>query len=326
MPLIWRKTIKQGTKLTNRPNVFRELYMAQKRAVWFPEEINIWLDLTDFKTLSNDERDLFMELISYFVTSELLVQNVLWEAFYSYVNDPRAKMALTAQMFMEAIHADFFEMILNTFGIDQDSMYSNAENNPIMRRKQDLVARAADKISVSNGGVDPDTLNGQKDILRAILVNNIVQEWIFFYSAFAMYFAVRETWKMKNVCNWIDLVLIDESQHLKMGIEMILTMIEENPDLVADPAFVDEIRQTIIEWTELELEFVQSLFWKLAIFWLSYGEMEQYVKFITDRRLEELGFAPHYHINANPLKFLQKQDMKTLQNFFEVSANQYTNF
>ena len=54
--------------------------------------------------------------------------------------------------------------------------------------------------------------------------------------------------------------------------------------------------------------------------------MEQYVKFITDRRLEELGFAPHYFISANPLKFLQKQDMKTLQNFFEVSANQYTNF
>jgi ribonucleoside-diphosphate reductase beta chain len=62
-----------------------------------------------------------------------------------------------------------------------------------------------------------------------------------------MYFAVRETGKMKNVCNGIDLVLIDETQHLKMGIEMILTMIEENPDLVADPAFVHEIRQTIIE-------------------------------------------------------------------------------
>ena len=67
-------------------------------------------------------------------------------------------MALTAQMFMESIHADFFEMILNTFGIDQDAMYSNAENNPIMRRKQDLVASAAQKISISNGGVDPDTL------------------------------------------------------------------------------------------------------------------------------------------------------------------------
>lgn len=326
MALIWKKTIKEGIKLSNRSTNFRDLYTAQKRAVWFPEEINIWLDLADFHALSHSERTLFLELISYFVTSELLVQNVLWEAFYAYVNDPRAKMALTAQMFMESIHADFFEMILNTFGIDQDAMYSNAENNPIMRRKQDLVASAAQKISISNGGVDPDTLAWQKDILRAILVNNIVQEWIFFYSAFAMYFAVRETWKMKNVCNGIDLVLIDETQHLKMGIEMILTMIEDNPALIQDESFVDEIRQTIIDGTELELEFIQSLFGKVAIFNLSYNEMEQYVKYITDRRLQELWFDPYYAISTNPLKFLQKQDMKTLQNFFEVSANQYTNF
>lgn len=61
-------------------------------------------------------------------------------------------------------------------------------------------------------------------------------------------------------------------------------------------------------------------------FGVSYGEMEEYVKDITDCRLEELGFPPHYAVSTNPLKFLQKQDLKTLQNFFEVTPNQYTNF
>jgi ribonucleoside-diphosphate reductase beta chain len=81
-----------------------------------------------------------------------------------------------------------------------------------------------------------------------------------------------------------------------------------------------------VECTELELEFVKSQFAGGVIYDLSYGEMEQYIKYITDRRLEELGFAPHYLIQANPLKFLQKQDLMTLQNFFEVTPNQYTNF
>jgi ribonucleoside-diphosphate reductase beta chain len=54
--------------------------------------------------------------------------------------------------------------------------------------------------------------------------------------------------------------------------------------------------------------------------------MEQYIKYITDRRLVELWFGSHYHIPENPLQFLKKQDMMTIQNFFEVTPNQYTNF
>lgn len=326
MPLIGRKKVTDGIKLDGRANVFTDLYKKQKQAIWFPEEINIWLDLVDYKGLAQKEKELFHKLVGYFVTSELLVQNVLGESFYPYVIDPRCKMALTVQMFMEDIHSDFFEMILQTFNMDRDEIYGLASSHPIMQEKQEIIARAANAISVSQGGVNPDTLEWKKQVLNAILINNIVQEGIFFYSAFAMYFAIRETGKMRNVCNGMDLVLIDESMHLKMGVEMILTMIEETPELVQDAAFVEHIQKTIIDCTEVELRFVRDILDNGMTFGLSYGEMEDYVKYITDRRLEELGFAPYYAIPTNPLKFLQKQDLKTLQNFFEVTPNQYTNF
>jgi ribonucleoside-diphosphate reductase beta chain len=280
----------------------------------------------DYKSLSDKERELFHKLVGYFVTSELLVQNVLGESFYPYIMDVDCKKSITVQMFMEDIHSDFFEMILQSFNMDRDAIYNMATNDPIMKLKQDKIAFAANAISASNGGVNPDSIEGKKQILNAILINNIVQEGIFFFSAFAMYFAIRETGKMRNVCNGMDLVLIDESLHLKMGVEMILTMIEETPELVQDAAFVEHIQKTIVDCTELELTFVRSLLDSGITFGLTYGEMEEYVKYITDRRLEELGFPPHYAINVNPLKFLQKQDLKTLQNFFEVTPNQYTNF
>jgi ribonucleoside-diphosphate reductase beta chain len=145
--------------------------------------------------------------------------------------DPRAKMAMTVQMFMEDIHSDFFEMILNTFNMDRDTVYGLTTTNPLLYKKQQWVAAAADRISVSGGGINPDSIEGKKAILHAILMSNIIQEGIFFYSAFALFLAVRETGKMKNVCNGIDLVLIDESMHLKLGIEMILTLLEENPEI-----------------------------------------------------------------------------------------------
>lgn len=326
MPLIWKKQVTDGIRLSAHLNAFSDLYKKQKQAIWFPEEINVGLDLVDYKAMTEKERTLFHELIGYFVTSELLVQNILGESFYPYIMDPRAKMALTVQMFMEDIHSDFFEMILQTFNMDRDAIYNRSSTHPIMKEKQEIVARAANAISVSNGGVDPDSLAGKKQILNAILINNIVQEGIFFYSAFALYFAMRETGKMRNVSNGMDLVLIDESFHLKMGVEMILTMIEETPELVEDAAFVEHIQKTIIDCTEVELRFIRSLLDDGITFGVTYNEMADYIRYITDRRLEELGFAPHYSVAANPLKFLQKQDLKTLQNFFEVTPNQYTNF
>jgi ribonucleoside-diphosphate reductase beta chain len=121
------------------------------------------------------------------------VQNVLGDTFYSHIASPRAKMALSAQMFMEAIHNDFFEMVLNSFNMDQEAMYKIADDNEVLRKKRHLVANAADSISETYGKIDADTLEGKKAILNAILINNIIQEGIFFYSAFAIFFAMRET-------------------------------------------------------------------------------------------------------------------------------------
>ncbi len=327
MQLIGRKKVTDGIRLSEKLNVFADLYTKQKQSIRFPEEINIGLDLVDYKMMNDEEKSLFQQLVGYFVTSELLVQNVIGESFYPYVMDPRAKMAMTVQMFMEDIHSDFFEMILNTFSMNRDELYNMPMTNPIMKEKQEMVARAANNISVGAGSqIDPDSIAGKKAILNAILINNIVQEGIFFYSAFAMYFAIRETGRMKNVCNGMDLVLIDESFHLKMGMEMILTMVEETPELIQDEVFVQHMRNTIIEGAEVEMKYLKELLGSRMTFGVNYNEMVDYLKYIVDRRLEELGFGPHYLIGENPLKFLQKQDFKTLQNFFEITPNQYTNF
>jgi len=306
--------------------VFHDLYTKQKKAVWFPEEINVQIDINDYQSLSDDEKNLFHQLVAYFTTTELLVQNVLGESFYPYVMDPRAKMAMTVQMFMEDIHSDFFEMILNSFSLDHDKLYDIANQNPIIKQKQEMVVKYADAISISHGGVDADTIEGKKAILIAILINNIIQEWFRFYSWFALFFAMREMGKMRNICNGIDLVLIDESFHMRLGIEMVLTMLEENPEIAADKEFVKLVQQCLVDGVELELQFLKDLLGDRQVFGVAYNEMAQYLKFVADRRMEELGFSPYFGVDKNPLKFLEKQDLMTLQNFFEITPNQYTNF
>ena len=98
------------------------------------------------------------------------------------------------------------------------------------------------------------------------------------------------------------------------------------PEILEDYEFVESIRNIIIDGANLEFTYLKSKFSGSTIFGLSYNELEHYLKYITDRRMEELGFEPAYYVDENPLKFLQKEDVKKLTNFFEVSSTEYTNF
>lgn len=324
--LIARTSVRENIRLSETPSypIFKELYEKQKRAIWFPEELNIQQDALDYHALSADEKELFDTAVGYFCSSELLVQNVLVNSFFPLLSDPHAKMSFSTQLFMENIHSDFFEIVLQSFNMDREKIYGVAFNDPFLRKKQDLIVEEIDKISY--GRIDPDTLQGKKDVLRAILLNNIVMEGIFFYSTFAHFFALKDMGKMGNVVSGVELTLIDESLHLQNGIEAILIMLEETPEIAEDSAYVEDIRCVILKGADLEIDYVRSRFGDRTILGLSYSELERYLKYITDRRLEELGFEPEFNITENPLRFLQKEDVKKLINFFEVSSTEYTNY
>jgi len=324
--LIAKTSVRDNIELSETPSypIFRELYEKQKKAIWFPEELNIQQDALDYHALSKDEKDLFDTAVGYFCSSELLVQNVLVNSFFPMLSDPHAKMSFSTQLFMENIHSDFFEILLQSFNMDREKMYGVAFNDPVLREKQDLIVEEIDKISY--GKIDPETLQGKKDVLRAILLNNIIMEGIFFYSSFAHFFALKDMGKMGNVVSGVELILIDESLHLQNGIEAILIMLDETPEIVRDAVYVQEIRDIILKGTHLEIEYVQSKFGNKTILGISCSELERYLKYITDRRLQELGFDPEFNITENPLRFLQKEDVKKLINFFEVSSTEYTNY
>ena len=324
--LIGKTSVRDNIRLTENPRypIFKEIYTKQKKAVWFPEELNIQQDYLDYKDLKPTEKELFDSAVGYFASSELLVQNVLGSGFFPVLTDPYAKMSFSTQMFMENIHSDFFEVVLNSFEMDRKKVYNITLEDKLLMEKQELIIRAVDRITY--GKVDPDSLQGKKQILMSILLNNIIQEGMFFYSAFAHFFAMKDVGKMKNVVSGIELVLIDESLHLQNGIEAILTIVEENQEILDDLQFIETIRDTLIDAVELELNYLKTKFGGTTIFGVSYKELEQYMKYIADRRLEELGFEKQFHIGENPLRFLQKEDIKKLTNFFEVTPTEYTNF
>src|SRR5690606_23307949 len=101
-----------------------ELYDQAVANTWFPNEIQLGEDLSDFKRMTDEERHAVTFLVSYFNPNELLVNKALAFGVYPYVNAPEAHLYLAKQMWEEANHCMSFEYLLETFPIDRNVAYN----------------------------------------------------------------------------------------------------------------------------------------------------------------------------------------------------------
>ena len=86
--------------------------------------------------------------------------------------------------------------------------------------------------------------------------------------------------------------------------------------------FATEIRDIIIEGVNLEVAFNGDLFPR-GILGLNADYVNQYVQYVADRRLEELGLGKHYNV-SNPAKWMSTAtDVFELVNFFEAQNTSY---
>jgi ribonucleoside-diphosphate reductase beta chain len=131
----------------------------------------------------------------------------------------------------------------------------------------------------------------------------------------------RQRNKLRNFGSMINWVIRDESLHLKFGMNLIMTILEENEALLTEE-FANEIRSIVIEGVDLEVKYNEDLF-PNGILGLNAEYVNQYVQYVADRRLEELGLEPHYNV-SNPAKWMTTAtDVYELVNFFESQNTNY---
>ena len=169
--------------------------------------------------------------------------------------------------------------------------------------------------------MDVSTLEGKRDFVRNLVATNVVMEGIWFYSGFMVALSFRQRNQLRNLGSMINWVLRDESLHLKFGINLIHGILEENPELVT-PEFAAEIRDIIIQGVDLETTFNRDLFPR-GILGLNADYVNQYVQYVADRRLVELGLEKYYNA-TNPAKWMSTAtDVFELVNFFESQNTNY---
>jgi ribonucleoside-diphosphate reductase beta chain len=296
-----------------------DLYNQAVRNTWFPHEIALKEDLEDWAKMTEDERHAVKFLMAFFNPAELIVNRSLALGVYPYLKSPECHLYLAKQMWEEANHCVAFEYVLETFPFDKQKIFSLHLGVPSMLAKEAFInkymARMTDVM------LDISTPEGKKDFLRNLVATNIVMEGIWFYSGFMVALSFRQRNQLRNFGSMINWVLRDESLHLKFGMTLVHSVLEENAELLTEE-FANEIRQIIIDGVDLEVKYNLDLF-PNGILGLNADYVNQYVMYVADRRLEELGLPKYYNV-TNPAKWMTTAtDVFELVNFFEAQNTNY---
>lgn len=296
-----------------------ELYNQAVANTWFPNEVQLGEDLGDFASMNAEERHALTFLMSYFNPNELLVNKALAFGVYPYVSSAECHLYLAKQMWEEANHCMAFEYVLETFPIDRAQAYESHLTVPSMAAKEEFEIRFIKRMTEQT--LDITTTEGKRDFVRNLVAYNVILEGIWFYSGFMVALSFRQRNLLRNFGSLIEWIVRDESLHLKFGLNLILTVLDENPDLQT-PEFAAEIRQLILDGVEMEERYNRDLL-PNGILGLNADYINTYVRYLADRRLEELGFEPAYGV-SNPAKWMATaNDTLQLVNFFESTNTSY---
>ena len=296
-----------------------DLYNQAVANTWFPNEVQLVQDLANFEKLTEDEKHALKTVISYLNPNELLINKSLAFGIYPYVNAAECHLYLSKQMWEEANHFMTFEYIIETFPFDRQEIYAAGYGKKSLKDKSDFQTKYVGRML--NDKLDVTTTEGKKDFVRNLVAYNIVLEGIWFYSGFMVGMSFRRRNLLRNVGSLLDWITKDENLHLTFGINLLLTILDENPDLQTQE-FADEIRDLILQAVALEEAYNKDMLPK-GILGLNADYVNQYVKFMTDRRLEELGFEKEYNV-TNPAKWMAAaNDTLELVNFFESTNTNY---
>lgn len=290
---------------------------------WMPQEINMTSDIALWKSpegLTDDERRVVMRSLGYFSTADSLVANNLVLGTYRLITNPECRQYILRQAFEEAIHTHSYQYCIQSLGMNEGEVFNMYRELPSVANKAAWSLKYTKAISDPN--FQTGTLENDQEFLRNLIAYYCVTEGIFFYCGFSQILSMGRRNKMMGTAEMFAFILRDESMHLNFGVDVINTIKMENPHLWT-VEFQREIAQMILEGMELEVQYARDSMPR-GILGMNAGSMEQYLKFITNRRFAQLGMQEPFPNIENPYLWMSEiMDLNKEGNFFEVSIKNY---
>ena len=276
---------------------------------WFPEDVPLHNDVKDWQDMSDQEKNLLTQIFRLFTQSDVDVGAGYIDRYMRIFKKPEARMMMGSYANMESIHQHAYSLLLDTVGMPEVEYKAFAEYEEMSDKHEyinDLKISKTDK----------------KSIAKNLAVYSAFTEGLQLFSSFVILLNFPRFGKMKGMGQIVSYSIKDESLHVEAMTKLFREFIQENIDIWTDD-FKKEIYQSCREMVNLEQKFLDLVFEMGDIPGLTRKEMSDYVQYIADRRLLQLGLKPNYKVKENPLDWLDDVLGVEHQNFFEGRATAY---
>jgi ribonucleoside-diphosphate reductase beta chain len=278
-----------------------EWYKKMEASFWTAEEIDLHQDLTDWNNkLSDDERYFIKHILAFFAASDGIVNENLAENFVNEVQYAEAKFFYGFQIMMENIHSEAYSLLIDTYVSDEAEkaeLFNALEVFPAIKKKADWALK----------WIDSDSFAERLIAFAAV-------EGIFFSGAFCSIYWLKKRGLMPGLTFSNELISRDEGVHCDFAVHL------HNHHLI-NKVPKERIKEIIVNALDIEREFVtESL--PVSLIGMNAVLMTQYLEFVADRLLVELGCERVYG-SANPFDFMDMISLQGKTNFFEKRVAEY---
>lgn len=299
-----------------------ELYRTMKANHWEPEDVPMQRDVEQWRSasaLTDADRWIVRMGIGYFSAAEGIVGDNVLHVVRELVTASELKLVLGRHAHEETIHADSLLYMISSLGIDPYECEAMFSDIPTIVAKNAFVTATS---SALRRDLDLTRTEHKQLFARNVFVFGQCLEGVQFYGLFGMILSLYRQGKLPGIGTMFRYTLRDESNHIELFRRLLLELVAENPD-VWTPAFREELRELMREAVSLERRFIRDCL-PVGTVGLGADELERYVEYLADRRLEGLGLEPLSPGAANTLPWLAElMDVGKEQNFFEGRVTEY---
>ena len=287
-----------------------EAWLKQQRIHWLPEEVPLAEDVKDWeKNLTAPEKNLLTQIFRFFVQADVEVNNCYMKHYSRVFKPTEIQMMLGAFSNTETIHIAAYSHLLDTIGMAEVE-YSAFLEYEAMKDKFDYMCL---------WGVD-----SKEDIAKTLAVFGAFTEGVQLFASFAVLMNFPRQNRMKGMGQIVTWSVRDETLHTESAIQLFRTFIDENPE-VWNSSVKDEITKACSTVIEHEDAFIDLAFELGGVKGMEADEVKQYIRYIADRRLTQLGLPQLYNIEKNPLPWMDEMlNAVEHTNFFEGRATEYS--
>ena len=278
-----------------------KMYKKAEASFWTTAEVDLGKDKPHWESLNEGEKHFISHVLAFFAGSDGIVVENLAARFCRDVQIPEARFFYGFQLMMENIHSEMYSLLIDTYIEDSREkrhLFKAVETIPVIKKKADWALK---------------WINDRRASFATRLVAFAVVEGIFFSGSFAAIFWLKKRGLMPGLTFSNELISRDEALHCDFAC-LLFSYLERKPS-------EETVSNIVREAVDIEREFMTEAL-KCSLIGMNERLMGQYVEFVADRLLTELGYPKLYRA-TNPFDFMENISLEGKTNFFEKRVGEY---